>query len=751
MLPTRQQPTLRGSRRTGRSLPVDLSADPIAYSARVAPWRRIFTAVVGAAAAERDRWLLWLPVGVAIGVVIYFALPSEPSLWIAFLAFGLAAALAFLALRRSPLLLAIAIAVAAVALGFGAAKLRTIAATAPVLDGKLGPVVVSGVVVTAEPWENGPRIILAQPKIAVLAPDKTPAKARIRLLRKEPVPRVGRTVSLRAVLMPPTPPALPGAYDFGRQAFLQGIGAVGYAAGRVRTLDSAPAASGPLARFDLWVQALRQSIARGVMALLPGATGAMSAALINGDQSAIPPNVMDAMRDAGLAHLLAISGFNVALVAGVLFFGARLMLVAAGAAPIWGKANSWALRHPIKKWAAAFTVLGIFAYMLITGASVPTQRAFLMTAVVLTAVLIDRTAISMRLVMWAALVLILAAPESVLGASFQMSFAAVIALIAAYESTRGWVRGQRAKGGFWRKTSLTLGGMVLTTLVAAAATAPFAAYHFNRLAVYQLIANFAAVPLTAVWIMPWATLVYFLMPFGLEHWALVPMSWGVDALIWLAQTVTAWPNAVTLLPSMPAEGLAVITAGGLWLCLWRRRWRFAGLLPIALGCATMLGVRAPDVLVAPDNGLFAVRDSAGELAFADNKGGQAFLRGVWQRRAGAGTQDTDADITLRCDVFGCLYRSHGRVVAFIRDSAALAEDCALADVVVSWAPIRAGRCAQPRVRIDRRALAAGGGHALWLEADGPVRVETVGDARGERPWSARRQAGAMQSATRSWP
>lgn len=724
-----------------------LAADPIAYSARAVRWRRVGMAIVDAAASERDRWLLWLPVGVAVGVVSYFALPSEPSLWIAILALGLAVALAVLALGRSSLLLAMAITVAAVALGFGAAKLRTIAASAPVLEGKLGPAAVSGIVVTAEPWENGPRIILAQPKIAGLAPDKTPAKVRIRLLRKEPVPRVGQAVSVRAVLMPPTPPALPGAYDFGRQAFLQGIGAVGYAAGRVRVLESGGAAVGWLTGFNLWVEGLRQSIARGVMAVLPGATGAMSAALINGDQSAIPPDVMDAMRDAGLAHLLAISGFNVALVAGVLFFGARLLLVGAGTAPVWGQANGWALRHPIKKWAALFTIIGIFAYTLITGASVPTQRAFLMTAVVLTAVLIDRTAISMRLVMWAALVLILVAPESVLGASFQMSFAAVIALIAAYESTRGWVRTQRAKGGFWRKTSLYLGGMVLTTLVAAVATAPFAAFHFNRLAVYQLIANFAAVPLTAVWIMPWATLVYFLMPLGLEDWALVPMSWGVDALIWIAQTVTAWPNAVTLLPSMPAAGLALITAGGLWLCLWRRRWRFAGLLPIALGCATMLGVRPPDVLIAADSGLFAVRDGAGELVFSDSKGGQAFLRGVWQRRAGAGSQDkdTEAEITLRCDAFGCLYRSHGHVVAFIRDSAALAEDCALADVVVSWAPIRAGRCEQPHLRIDRRALAAGGGHALWLEAGRSVRVLAVSDSRGDRPWSARRQAGAAQS------
>lgn len=484
--------------------------------------------------------------------------------------------------------------------------------------------------------------------------------------------------------------------------------------------------------LQIRIERLRQSINRQVAAVLPGAAGAMSAALITGDQSAIPAPVMTAMRDAGLAHLLAISGFNVALVAGVLFFGFRLMLVTAGTA-----CGGWALRHPVKKWAAVFTLVGILAYTLITGASVPTQRAFLMTAVVLTAILIDRTAISMRLVMWAALVLLLVAPESLLGASFQMSFAAVIALIAVYESSRRWVIAQRAKGGLWRKAALYFGGMVATTLVAAAATAPFATYHFNRFAVYQLVANFAAVPLTAIWVMPWATLVYLLMPFGLESWALVPMSWGVEVLIGIAETVTAWPEAVKLLPSMPGQGLALVACGGLWLCLWRSRLRWAGLLPILAGGATLLAVQPPDVLIAGEGRVFAVRDSAGRLMFPDARGGQRFLREVWQRRAGAGPQGAVEDRTLRCDSVGCLYRAQGRIVAFAYDTAALAEDCAVADVVVTWSSVRAGRCAAPPVLLDRRALLAGGGHALWLDADGAIRIETVQDTRGERPWSAR--------------
>jgi competence protein ComEC len=715
---------------------VDLSADTVIHAERTGRLRLAWRALADAAGGERDRWLLWLPVAVAAGVLVYFSLSWEPSLWIAPVGLALASVVAVLGFHRSSLVVAMAAAIAAASIGFGLAKLRTIAAAAPVLESRVGPATVSGVVVAVEPWQNGARVILAQPHISRIAPDKTPERVRIRLTRHTPTPVIGQTVKLRAMLMPPTPPALPGAYDFGRQAFFQGIGGVGYAVSRARVVEAAPADLGLAADFRVWIEGLRQSMNRAVMTLLPGASGAMSAALITGDQSAIPADVMDAMRDAGLAHLLAISGFNVALVASVLFFGTRLLLVVVGTAPIWGAANGWALRQPIKKWAAVLTVFGILAYTLITGASVPTQRAFLMTAVVLAAILIDRTAISMRLVMWAALVLMVIAPESLLGASFQMSFAAVIALIAAYESSRRWVRAQRAKGGWIRKATLYLAGMVLTTLVAAAATAPFAAYHFNRLAIYQLVANFAAVPLTAIWIMPWATLVYFLMPFGLQDWALVPMSWGVDALIWLAQSVTAWPNAVMLLPSMPSAGLALITLGGLWLCLWRRSWRFAGLLPIAIGCATMLTVRAPDVLVAAEGGLFAVRGGDGDLLFADHKG-QAFVREVWQRRAGAGAGETDEakETSLHCDSLGCIYRNRGRVVAFIRESAALAEDCAVADAVISWTPIRADRCRGPDIKIDRRALAKGGGHALWLTREGPLRVEAVAESRGERPWS----------------
>jgi competence protein ComEC len=212
------------------------------------------------------------------------------------------------------------------------------------------------------------------------------------------------------------------------------------------------------------------------------------------------------------------------------------------------------------------------------------------------------------------------------------------------------------------------------------------------------------------------------------------MSWGVEALIDVATTVSSWPDAVLLLPSLSQTGLALVTIGGLWLCLWRRRWRYAGLPVILLGLSTLATVRPPDLLIAAEPGLFAARSGDGELLFADGgPSGQAFLRDVWTRRT-AGSLTTGEAPSLRCDALGCIYRAQGRTVALLRDAAALAEDCGNADMVVSWGALWPARCRGPGILLDRRTLTANGTHAIWLSPDG-VEIATVRDQRGQRPWS----------------
>jgi competence protein ComEC len=569
--------------------------------------------------------------------------------------------------------------------------------------------------------------------------------------------QAGDRVRLRAVLQPPPGPAAPGAFDFARQAYFQRIGAVGYAVSKLTPVDGGtaqPAAStawslgAVIASWQTAWSRWRQVVARRVLAALPGAEGGIAAALMTGERGAIPSEVITAMRDSGLAHLLAISGLHMGLVAGWLFFGVRAALALVPAI---------ALRYPIKKWAAVAAMAGGLGYLLLVGATVPAQRAFVMVLLVLLAVLLDRTAISLRLVAWAAFVILAVAPAALFGASFQMSFAAVAALVASYEyaAQKGWFRiganvgglpqtGAPAPDAAWlRRAGLYLASVLLTSVVAIVATAPFAIYHFNRMTWFGLAANLVAVPLTGLWIMPWALLAFILMPFGLDHLALVPMGWGIAGVIAVADAVAAWPGAVTPVAAMPPAGLALVVAGGLWLCIWRRPWRLAGLVAVAAGLLTLAMVRPPDVMVSGDGKLLGIRSAAGDVWISSGRTAR-YSAETWARRAGVAAprvwrttapeaEGPQADGQLRCDALGCLFHARGQLVALVNDSRALAEDCASATVVIAVEPVPRGACRGPRLVIDRFDLWRNGAYALWLSPDG-VEVRSARGVSGERPW-----------------
>lgn len=475
---------------------------------------------------------------------------------------------------------------------------------------------------------------------------------------------------------------------------------------------------------------LRFDVAARIMAGAPEeASRGIAAALLTGDRSGIGDGALQAMRDSGLAHLLAISGLHVGLVAGILFAVARASLALIG--PV-------AVRYNVKKWAAVAALLGALAYVLLAGVSVPTQRAYLMTALVLIAVLLDRTSLSFRLVAVAATVVLLLAPESLLSPSFQMSFAAAMALIAIYEALRGglmrWASGQT----FAMRPTLYLGGVLLTTLVAGFATGPYAMFHFNRIADYGLLANLLAVPITGLWVMPFGLLALALIPFGAEELALVPMGLGIDAVLWIAEKVAALPGAVTLVPATSGTVLGIITLGLLWLCIWRRRWRFLGLVPIAAGLALVMVARGPDILIEGEARLMAARDETGTLWLSSRQRAR-FAGESWLRMGGQeGTntwpiRDGLAANGMRCDALGCRQLIRDQWVAFVLDARALTEDCARADVVISVVPVRKN-CPSPHTIIDRFDVWRDGGVSIWLEPGG-ARVSSVREVRGNRPWS----------------
>jgi len=379
--------------------------------------------VVAASAAEdRPRLILWLPVAFGAGIALYFSLDHEPAAWPAAVVLFLAATIALLRWPRTEALATVAVAVAAA--GFLIVQFHAASVAAPVLDRRLGAVDVGGRVLEVEARQEGVRLLLDRVTIADLPPGRTPERIRLGVRRLADPIHPGDYIVVRAALMPPPGPALPGGHDFARAAWFERIGAVGYALGRP-TVDP-PADEGR--SYAIWLAELRRATTARIRAGIddPGA-GAVAAALVTGDRAAIPADVNAAMRDSGLAHLLSISGLHLSLVAGIVLVALRVLLAAIPFV---------ALRFPIKKWAAIGALAASFAYLEVSGASVPAQRAFVMIAIVLLAVLIDRTALSMRSVGLAALVVLVIAPESLVSASFQLSFAAVIGLIAAFEALR---------------------------------------------------------------------------------------------------------------------------------------------------------------------------------------------------------------------------------------------------------------------------------------------------------------------------
>ncbi|MDR3498425.1 MAG: ComEC/Rec2 family competence protein [Parvibaculum sp.] len=678
--------------------------------------------------AESDRWFLWSPVLLGSGIALYFSLSFEPPLWMALAILGGFVLLLALMPRRG--LAAVVVAAGlCIALGFAAANFRTWSVAAPVLQ-KPWSGALEGRVVENELTDKGAlSVTIAPTAMERLAPDEIPARIRLSVRMANGTAEPGETVRLRARLMPPPEPVEPGGFDYARQVWFESLGAVGYAFTAPEHLAPPPD------DWTTWLQRLRHAITARVQTGIGGASGAVAAALITGEQRAIPEWAVVALRNAGLAHVLSISGLHM-----VLFGGSLFWLVRAGFALV----PALALRYPIKKWGAAAALAGSTGYLLISGAGVATQRSWIMIALMFVAIILDRPAISMRNVALAAIVVLLWQPESLLGASFHMSFSAVVALIAAYESPFVQRLSEFARG---KDNSLILGsfrfaanhviGILLTTTIAGFATGAYAAFHFDRIAVYGMAGNMGALPIVSAVIMPAALMVLVLMPFGLDAPALWVMGKGVDAMLWVARMVSNWEGADRMVASAPMASLILVTLGGLWLALWRGHWRYGGVPALALGLALWNSGARPDVLIDREGALAAVRAGDGRLALTAAR--PSYAAEQWLRHDGDARSPVEAAkmASMRCDALGCAWREEGRpIVAFPASLEALEEDCALADVIVTRVavPHRIRHLCGARMIVDRFDLWREGATALRFSADGNIVKETSLERRGNRPW-----------------
>lgn len=672
--------------------------------------------------AEWDRLVLWLPVALAGGIVLYFSLPVEPPWWLLLLA--LPPAILGLVLRPDrPLAAWLCGLAAAFLLGLGTPALHA-ALAPPMPELPRGAVEITGRVTDLEALPEGVRLTLDRVRLGPEAPE-LPRRIRLRLQRGDPLrPEPGSVIRVRALLRAPAPPVVPGGWDFQRSAFFEGLGGTGFAIGRAEVV--ADVGGRPLAR-------LRAEVERRVAEAIPGSAGAVAAALLTGRQRAIPPEDIRAMRDSGLAHLLAVSGLHIGIVMGVAF---------AAAAGLLRLFPPLLARTDIRKWAALAALLAGFGYLLLTGAAVPVQRAFAMAGLVMLGLFLDRTALSLRTVAAAAALVLLLRPDLLLGPSFQMSFAAVLALVAGFETLRPRLDRLRQAAGWWRRPLLWGAGLLASSLLAAAATLPFGWHHFGRMQWYGVAANALAVPLTSLLVMPAGMCGLLLMPFGLEGPALRVMGAGVEGILAVAHAVSSWPGAAGAAVPLPAAGAALCGVGLCWLCLWRSGWRFAGVSIMALGLALGLWQRPPDVLVSADSRWILLRTAAG--AFAERgRGAAAFQREAMLRswalplalplpRAGEA-----AGGAIRCGAAACRIGLPGGEVLVLRPAAAAdrprlsPEACGGVVLVVSAAPVQ-GRCPGVAV-IDRFATWREGAHAAWIAA-GQTRVVSDRMWRGDRPW-----------------
>lgn len=688
--------------------------------------------IAAQASAEIDRWPLWLAVGIGTGVGFYFWAASEPHWLVGPGAFAAVLVALGLTARFRPGMIPFTALMVAIALGFFAAQVRSWSVAAPRIEQRTGPVTVTGQAAEVELRPDSVRVVLSSVVIGGIDRERTPDRVRIVLRGGAVAPAPGQWLTMRAIISPPPPPTIPGGFDNGRALYFERIGAVGFSVERPAIIDppaGRDASSGVMDRLAAW----RHDASTRIREVLPGPAGALAAALMTGDRSGLSETDNDALRDSGLAHILSISGLHFALVAGTLFFVFRAFLAA------W---PAVALRHPIKKWAALAAFLGASAYFLFAIPSVPSARSFLMLGLVLVGILVDRVALTLRPCALAAAAILLVQPESLLGPSFQMSFAAVTALIAAYEAMAPKLSAWRRTGGLGRAALCYLAGIALTSVIAGAATAPYGIFHFNRFATFGLAANLIAVPLLAAWVMPLMIIAFVLMPFGLDEWSLTAMGWGNDAILDAARFVANWQGAALTVPSPSLAGLVIVTLGGLWLCLWRQSWRHLGWVPVIAGLASILAYTPPDILVSGDGRLFAVRVADGSLAFSSMRA-RSFDAEVWRRRDGLSDAGpawpragTSADGRLTCDDLGCLYRAEGKIVALVHDGRALDDDCRTAGIIIATLPVRRA-CPSASLIIDRFDLWRQGAHAVYLEGGRSHRVDSVRAWQGERPWTVR--------------
>ncbi len=686
---------------------------------------------------EKYNLILWFPVCQCVGILTYFSLSFEPSC-----TFTISI---FLLLLPTLILIAIlykryailCIALIAVLIGFTASKLRTALVDTQILDKER---YVKDIVATVKDIND--RGSYKQFLLHVVKPSVIPVSAtcmtsliddiypiyhstgrscsyasraghialdNIRISVRTKVEKgikIGDQVKLSAKLFPLKIAPSEYAYDFARIAYYQKISATGFATSKIALHKKAEAR-----KFLEYIESFRQYIYENLQQNIKKPHADIISALLIGKKDGIDQKIMDAIRDSGIAHLFAISGLHLSFVAGLFFVVFR---------NLFAISETLTLKYNTKKISAFLTILPTTFYLLITGMQISAQRAYIMVILVLVAIMIERKYRGLIAIAFAASVILSVEPEAILKPGFQMSFSAVLALVASYQIN--------ANKLFKIKIMKYFVSIMISSVIASLATVPYTIYNFNYFSISGIITNLVAIPIVTLIIIPLGIIYVLLIPLGIE-WIIAPfIERPIDSILYITNAIASLQYLVIPIHTFPASSIIIITFGLLWLCLWERNWRFFGIFFIVLGIFSSAMYRTPDILISADN--VAAKESD-NLLYSLTRKNRNFVVKTWAKQNGQNQilnhkKYNNSDKRLKCNDYGCIYnKGNNKSVLLAYKKEDILENCDKVDLIIQLSEFDYSVCNTKTIKYADLET-----HAIWLTN----RYIKINKVRSNRPW-----------------
>ncbi len=698
---------------------------------------------------EKYNLILWFPVCQCVGILTYFSLSFEPSctFTISIFLLLLPTLILIAILYRKYAILCIAL--IAVLIGFTASKLRTALVDAQILDkeryvkdivatvkdindrGSYKQFLLSITKPSTIPESSSvipvPPFVIPAPSSVIpaldtgiqkkkiwsragMTPDRALDNIRISVRTKvEKGIKIGDQVKLSAKLFPPKIAPSEYAYDFARIAYYQKISATGFATSKIALYKKTEAR-----KFQEYIESFRQYIYENLQENIKKPHADILSALLIGKKDGVDQKTMDAIRDSGIAHLFAISGLHLSFVAGLFFIVFR---------NLFAISETLTLKYNTKKISAFLTILPTTFYLLITGMQISAQRAYIMVILVLIATMIERKYRGLIAIAFAASVILSVEPEAILKPGFQMSFSAVLALVASYQIN--------ANKLFKIKIMKYFVSIMISSVIASLATVPYTIYNFNYFSISGIITNLVAIPIVTLIIIPLGIIYVLLIPLGIE-WIIAPfIEHPIDSILYITNAIASLQYLVIPIRTFPASSIIIITFGLLWLCLWERNWRFFGIFFIVLGICFSTAYKTPDILINADN--VAAKESD-NLLYSLTRKNRNFVVKTWAKQNGQNqilnhTKYSNPDKRLKCNDYGCIYnKGNNKLVLLAYKKEDILENCDKVDLIIQLSEFDYSAC---NTKIIKHAdLETYGTHSVWL-TNRYVKINTV---RSNRPW-----------------